>query len=186
MEGNVLVMNSNDYMMGFIIGFMSVVIVAAVVFIILKRKRGASEFDERQRLIQGEAYKAAFWVLVAYLTFNGVFQATTGIEWADIMTSSFVGLFISITVFAVICIMKDAYFPINKSPKFYFFLFGTLIILNLATGLFNVFDDKTMFITDGRLNFHILSFIVVLAFAAVFTAMAVKRLMLKKREGGAY
>jgi len=176
-----LIMNSPNFVLGFFTGLIIVFIVALVIGLIIKKKNGPAKYDERQELIRGRAFKAAFWVLIAYLCLNGLLQVGTGLEWADLMTSSFIGICLSLTVFVVICIMNDAYFAFNQKPKFYMILFGFLIALNLTVGIINLTENDVRFITDGKLNFHVLSFVVVVVFLAVFIALAVKTLLAKKQ-----
>jgi len=174
-------MNSPHFVLGFFTGLIIVLIVALVIALIVKKKNGPAKYDERQELLRGRAFKYAFLVLIAYLCLNGLLQVGTGLEWADLMTSSFIGICLSVTVFVVICIMNDAYFAFNQKPKFYLVMFGVLIAVNLTIGIFNLTNEDVRFVTDGKLNFHVLSFIVVVIFLAVFIALAIKTLMAKRQ-----
>ena len=172
-------MHSTEFILGFATG---IVLIAVGALIVAKKFKQQSKFDERQQLLRSRAYQAAFWVLAAYMCINGIFNMMTGIAWADMMTSSFIGICVAITVFVVICIRRDAYFPINQKPKLYFVLFGGLIVMNLALGMLNVFDDDTSFLTDGMLNYHVISFVVAALLAGVLIALAVKRLKAKTQS----
>ena len=173
-------MNSVEFILGFAVGFFIVIIVALGVFLIVRKKCGPSKYDERQQLIRGNAYKASFWVLTAYLLLNGLLQVATGIEWADLMTSSFIGVCIAITVFVVLCIRNDAYFPVNVRPKFYVVLFLVFAGVDLALGLFNLSVSDSPLLTDGKLNYHIMSFVVAAMFLAVLAAILVRSVKAKK------
>lgn len=174
-------MNSPHFVLGFFTGLMIVFIIALVVSLIVKKKNGPAKYDERQELLRGRAFKYAFWVLIAYLCLNGLLQVGTGLEWADLMTSSFIGICLSLTVFVVICIMNDAYFAFNQKPRLYLVMFGILIAVNLTAGILNLTDNDVRFVTEGKLNFHVLSFVVVVVFLAVFIALAIKTLMAKRQ-----
>ena len=168
------------YVLGFATGLIIVGVVALVIGLILKKKNGLSKYDERQELIRGRAFKYAYWTLAAYLCFNGLLQVGTGIVWADLMTSSFIGIFLSLTVFVVICIKNDAYFAFNQKPRVYLILFGIIIAVNLACGILNLTDNDVQFVTDGMLNFHILSFLIVIVFLVIFISLAIKTILTKK------
>ena len=172
-------MHSTEYILGFATG---VVLLAVSALIAAKKFKQQSKFDERQQLLRSRAYQAAFWVLTAYMCINGIFNMMTGIAWADMMTSSFIGICIAITVFVVICIRKDAYFAINQKPRLYFVLFGGLIVMNLALGMLNVLDEDTSFFTDGMLNYHVMSFVVVALLATALIALTIQRLKVKAQS----
>ncbi len=175
-------MKSPEFSLGFLVGLVLVFVIALVVVAITKKKNGTAKYDERQELIRGRAFKYAFWVLVSYLCLNGFIQLGTGIEWADLMTSSFIGICLSMTVFVVACIRNDAYFAVNQKPKFYLVMFALLVVLNLTIGILNMLDGDVQFITDGRLNYHAMSFIVVLMFLLAFIALAIKAAEKKRME----
>jgi len=171
--------------LAFVLGFLAgLTLVFLVSFLIkLKNKNRPCKYDERQRLSRGKAFETAFWVLIAYLCCNGIFNLLTGIEWADMLTSSFVGVLIAITIFAIECINNDAYFPINRKPGFYIILFAIVIVCNLAVSLINLLGDPDQFMTDGMLNFHILNPLIVIMFFAVLIAAAGKAHRAKKQFG---
>lgn len=175
-------MRSPEYALGFLVGLTLVFVVALVVTIIAKKNNVSAKFDERQELIRGRAYKYAFWVLISYLFINGILQVSTGIEWADMMTFCFIGIGLSIIVFIVICIKNDAYFAINEKPKHFLLLFAILVVPNLAIGIMNVLDKEVQFITDGRLNYHAMSFIVAIVFLIAFIALSIKAAKRKRSE----
>ncbi len=179
-------MNSMAYAWGFITGLAIVTIIALVVALIAKKKfKQTTKFDERQKLLRSQAYQVAFWVLIGYLCANGLFSLATGMEWADLMTNSFIGICIAMTVFVVICIKNDAYFAINQRPWAYMALFSVLIIVNLAMGLFNVIDEDTSFFTDGMLNYHAMSFVVALMLFVGLIALIARRIHEKRKNAQA-
>lgn len=172
-------MHSTEFILGFAT---SIILIAVGAMIVTKKFKEQSKFDERQQLLRSRAYRAAFWVLVAYMCANGIFNLLTGIAWADMMTSSFIGICIAITVFVINCIRHDAYFPINQKPKLYIVLFGGLALMNLSLGLLNVLDNNTQFITDDMLNFRAISFIVAALLIILLVALFVQRLKAKKQS----
>jgi putative transcriptional regulator len=172
---------SPEYVWGFITGLAIVVAAAVLVFYAMKKRNCETRYDERQQVIRSRAYRAAFWTLAAYLALSGLFSTATGLEWADAMTGSFIGICIAVTVFVVISISGDAYFGIHEKPGFYLPLFAILIVVNAGMGIINLLDGEA-FVTDGRLNFHCTSFIIVAVFLAIFIALAVKAISRRRRD----
>ena len=107
----------SDYTLGFLIGFFAVVIIFLIIAIVLKCKNNnATEYDERQLIARNAAYKYAFSTLVCYCVLCGILDVAE-IRWAETAIQMFLGMFLSVTVFVVICIFKDAYFGIEKGKN---------------------------------------------------------------------
>lgn len=170
---------SPEYVLGFFVGILAGLAILFVLYKILRKKKGPCKYDERQLLARGKAYRAAFWTLVAYSLLNGLLFVGTGIRWADEMTVPFIGVCLAATVYAVICILKDAYFSIMDRPGFYYGLFGLIMAGNLATFTLAA-AKKTSYSTDGMLNFRCMNLVVVAVFAVIMITMAAKQLHDKK------
>jgi hypothetical protein len=172
---------SLEYILGFLLGLCTVAALAGVIIWISRRKRGSAEYDERQTIARLRAYRTAFWMLAAYLCLSGLFTVATGLEWADAMTGSFIGICIAVTVFACISISDDAYFAINEKPRFYLVLFAVVILANAAVTVKNL-ADGVFLVTDGRLNYHCMNLVVIVTFLAISVALAIKSAGRGKRE----
>jgi heme A synthase len=165
---------SGMYHLGFILGMATVLAIAAVVVYFVRRGRnGKCEYDERQELIRGRGFKAAFYTQIGYLVANLLLYGGAGIEWADGVTQNGIGICLSVTVFAAICICQDAYFPLNQKPKRYLLLFAGLTILNFAIGMMNLSDGRRMW-TNGMLNFRSMNFVCVGMFVVLFLVLAIR------------
>ncbi|NCB51708.1 MAG: hypothetical protein EOM54_07505 [Clostridia bacterium] len=171
--------NSVEYMIGFVLGALVGLALIFAIGLIFKKKRGPCKYDERQMLARGKAYSAAFWTLVAYSILNGMYYGATGGMWADMMTTPFLGVFLAILVYAMICIINDAYMPLKEKPGFYFVLFGVILAADLLIAVWNYLDG-TEFVTDGMLNYHCLNPAIVIIFAAIIVTLAVKVISAKK------
>ena len=170
--------HSTDYFIGLVIGILVGLAAVFVIGKIFKKKRGPCKYDERQTLARGKAYKTGFWTFVGYLLLNGLLNAAD-IIWADTSTAAFLGLFLGIAVYAIVCILNDAYLPLKEKPGFYFAIFGLVIVVNLAVTILN-FSDGTEFITDKMLNYHSLNAGIVIMFIAVIITLAVRQIIAKK------
>lgn len=130
---------SLEYIIGFFFGIS--IIPLAVVLYKKVGKRDACTYDERQKQGQFIAYRASFWTLFATVLINAMVENLYG-EWAPPMVSAFACCIVSITVYACVCIAKDAYTPLNKNPLHYSLLFLAIAVLNLAIGLINLYNTK--------------------------------------------
>ncbi len=166
------------YIAGFFVGLA----LCAVIFFLIRKltHRQGSKYDERQQLVRGQCYQAAFWVLAAYLAANGIFNLLTGVEWGDSFTVSFVGFCLAVTVFVVLCIRRDAYFSLNEKPRFYIILFTVIVVIELAATALYIFKGDS-FLTDGQLNFRAMNLVIVGMYAVVLPAM-LWRLREQKRD----
>ena len=105
------------YNVGFIVGIVSVMVIAVIVAMIKKKKgEPASVYDERQEIARGKAYKAGYFTLVIYIVVISVVQM-----WLEnIVLLTFAGLWIgvalSVGVFVIICIIQEAYVSLVQKP----------------------------------------------------------------------
>lgn len=107
------------------------------------------------------------------------------IKWAEIVIQMFLGMFMSVTVFVVICIFKDAYFGIKKGKNnIYTFLYlsATITVVQLFSFIFNVFIDKNPIITNGMLNSHLIPLLCAVAFLIMMIATVIKIIISKKER----
>lgn len=129
---------STAFYIGLIVG---ILIVAIVSLISIKRKcRG--QYDERQKAIQGVAYKVGFFAMFAYFIINGFICMEIG-EWLPIIDMNFIGLCFGIVCFAGYAIFNDAHLSLNSKP-FKFSLFISFVaIINYVCFFINVMDGDT-------------------------------------------
>ena len=97
------------WVLGFCCGFIAVVIVTLIIANIKKKKNSYTEYDERQILARGMAYKSAFFVLIGYIIACALVNVLE-INWAELSGQMFIGLFLSTAVFVGVSIFNDAYF----------------------------------------------------------------------------
>lgn len=94
-------------------------------------KRVKSDCDERQKIARGVAYRNAFWAMTLYLGLwfmLDAFNVPLLSQKKMIMFCFFGGLL----VFAISCIMKDAYLGIHDKASRWVVLDGALMLMNLV------------------------------------------------------
>ena len=175
----------SEYTIGFLIGFSVVILIFLIIAIVLKCKNNhATEYDERQLIARHTAYKYSFFTLVFYCILCGMLDIAD-IKWAETVIQMFLGMFISVTVFVVICIFKDAYFGIKKGKNnIYTFLYfsATITVVQIFSFIFNVFIDKDPVITNGMLNSNLVPLLCAVTFLIMMIATVIKIVISKKER----
>lgn len=98
------------------------------------KKLGKAEFDERQQLACGKAYKAGFYTLLAGLL--AVYLLPNLTEWQpkDPALLPFAVICIGVTVFACVAVANDAYLGIRQNPRTMLLVMGIVVVCNLLAG----------------------------------------------------
>lgn len=163
------------YSLGVISGILVVALICIVVALIAKRRGRCAnaQFDERQVAARGKAYRCAFFTLLLYLLAWGLFELATGMRLWDTYTGCFIGVFLSVTVFAVVAILNDAYFAVNEKPATYLGISALVTVLNLGTGIWNLIDGDEPVIENGVLTYHSVNFLVGGMFLIILIVTAV-------------
>jgi len=134
------------YLMGFAAGILLAVLIMFIFSKIVKKFGGkvvfgcgkdGKDYDERQMLVRRNAYEAGFFTMIGYIVLVGMLL--------DVMESSlmlsfgvlWIGVAISIGIFVIICIVKDAYVSLRENAKGILIMFGVIGFLNLVSGLSN-------------------------------------------------
>ncbi len=172
------------YIVGIIAGGVMTLTLFAVLALLLK-KRGVTEaaekYDERQRLARGTAFGAAFWVLVAYDLLSMVLTGCFEIRWGDEVGQPFVGVLIAATVFAMVCIAKDAYVSLRKSPREVIVMTSVIGGVNLLLGVMRIVEGE--FLKDGLLGVYSINLCCAVALFAIL-AFYVANYFREKRAAG--
>lgn len=175
----------SDYTLGFLIGFFAVAVIMLIIAVALRCKNNnVTEYDERQLIARNAAYKYSFSTLVFYCILCGMLD-TFEIKWAETVIQMFLGMFMSVVVFVVICIFKDAYFGIEKGKnniRTFLFFSAIIIVIQLFSFIFTVFIEKDSIITDGMLNIKTTPLLCAVAFFIMIIATVIKIVISKKER----
>lgn len=168
-------------LLGLVLGIVTGVAFVALIALIIKKGKISKndQYDERQLFVRSKAYQIAFAVLVGYLVINGIINSVLEIQWCDSLTSSLLGIFLSITVFALFCIFQDAYVSFQEKPTQNILLFAVIAAANFGIGFIN-YDQHHDLIVNGQLSDHALNFICGILLVIIIIAMLIKRRMDKK------
>ena len=126
----------------------------------LECKKGA--YDERQLLARGVAYKYAFYTLLLGVVSIAILD-TMGIKIFMSLAGIMLIIFVSLAVFATICIMKDAYMSLYENVKGVVIMFSAVALINLVTAISNIVAGTSL-IENGELSVCCVNLIVGLLF----------------------
>ena len=157
---------------GLFVGFASGILIAAVLLAFLMKKKVVdTSFDERQERARGIAFKYGFITLLACVVLYGLSDILLG-RWCDAFTGGMICICIALTVFAGVCIRKDAYLSLNERPKNIVLLIVAGAVMNLALGLIPVFNGELM--EDGIVSFRAANLIAGVALLVILIIFVVK------------
>jgi len=128
-----------DFSTGLFAGILSALLIYLLVMqFIKKEKLGNNDFDERQELVRGKAYKYGFFTMIIMLLL-----VTAAIEFninLPVSTSLalFIALLVSIDVYAAYSIINDAYFGVGTNKMRYCIFFIIIMAVNLFAGISNL------------------------------------------------
>lgn len=141
-------MKNQFVFLGLCCGFMVGILLVALLF---KKKVLDMTFDERQERVRGMAYKYAFFTLMIAAWIYGAADLILG-RWCDVLAGIALCVGASITVFAAICIVKDAYLGLKERPRVVMTLLTLLAVFNLGIG--GVYLASGELVEDGVLTFR--------------------------------
>lgn len=162
------------YALCFIVGFALIFLIAFLVRRIRTNNGKSMEYDERQKAIQGVAYKYSFFTVVAYFLANGFYCYLFG-DWLDSMAMNFIGICLGVVVFSGYSIVKDAYIAMSSNLSKYAGLFFLVSLFSFA-GYFG-----NMYLGDGD-NSMTMNLICGITFLIITIVSLIKMAMDKKAE----
>ena len=115
---------------------LTVGILAGLLFVafLFKKKILDMHFDERQERARGKAFQYGFFTLLIAAYAYGVSDMLLG-RWCDVLTGVTLCIALAICVFAITCILKDAYLSLREKPRTIMTFFALLSAVNLGIGV---------------------------------------------------
>lgn len=101
-----------------------------------KRRIRIKEYDERQSMERGNAYKISFWIGIVYYLVVVTLGAMDGTA-EDLYFLVMVGILIQLLAFSFCCLLTNAELPLSKNPIAAIasdFLFGVWCLFNAFRG----------------------------------------------------
>lgn len=89
-------------------------------------------YDERQLLARGSAYKAGFFSLLGYILCLTICNEINQDKSLLTTNALLLGIILSVGIFAIVCIMKDAYMSLYENSKIVLILFFIIGLINVV------------------------------------------------------
>ncbi len=144
-------MKSPYYVIGFICGILSVAIVSIILAKIAKKKNKNIEYDERQQVIRGRAYKTGFKTFAVCEVLAMCNEIGFGFHFMDAGLLHFTILVISLLAFVIHAMWNDAYFQGKEKKVIWVIIMFVAVIFNLVCFFWR--DKSTNFTEDGLMSY---------------------------------
>lgn len=152
-----------------------------VVALLFKKKVLDMHFDERQERARGKAFQYGFFTLIIAIYAYGLSDMMFG-RWCDVLTGVTICLAIGLCVFAVTCILKDAYLSLREKPRTVMTMFALISAINLGFGVMWAVSGGLM--EDGVLTFRAANPIIGFAVLVILIVYIVNHLLRSREEEG--
>jgi len=137
------------------------------------------QFDERQERARGKAYQYGFFTLLACLFVYGASDLALK-RWCDTLTGVTICAAAGLGVFAVTCILKDAYLSLREKPRQVMVLFALIAAVNLGFGLMYYISGEL--VEDGVLTFRAVNPILGFEVLVILIVYIVNHLLRNREE----
>ena len=156
-------------------------LLAGLAFIkfLFKKKVLDMHFDERQERARGKAFQYGFFTLLIAAYAYGISDVLLG-RWCDVLTGVTLCIALALCVFAVTCILKDAYLSLRERPRQVMTMFALLSALNLGVGVMQGLHGDLM--EDGVLTIRAVNPIIGFATLVILIVYIVKYFLRNREE----
>lgn len=170
----------DSYHAGLLLGI-SVGVIAALGLLafLFKKKILDMHFDERQERARGKAFQYGFFTLLIAVYAYGVSDVMFG-KWCDVLTGVTLCVAAGLCVFAVTCILKDAYLSLREKPRTVMTMFALLSIINLGFGAMH--HASPGLVENGVLTFRAVNPIIGFATLVILIVYIVNHLLRSREE----
>ena len=146
---------------------------------LFKKKVLDMHFDERQERARGKAFQYSFFTLLIASYAYGVSDVLLG-RWCDVLTGVTLCIALALCVFAVTCILKDAYLSLREKPRTVMTMFALLSTINLGFG--GMYALSGDLVEDGVLTFRAVNPIIGAAVLVILIVYIVNYLLRPRDE----
>lgn len=170
--------------LGYNFGLLAAVLIGAlvglgIIALLFKLKVMDLTFDERQELARGKAFQYGFFTLIIAVYAYGISDMMFG-RWCDVLTGVTICLTVGLCVFAITCILKDAYLSLREKPRTVMTMFVLISAVNLGFGgMYAVSGDL---LENGVLTFRAVNPILGLATLVILIVYIVNHLLRSREE----
>ena len=170
----------DNYHAGLALGILVGVIAASgLLAFLFKKKVLDCHFDERQERARGKAFQYGFFTLLVASYVYAVSDEVFG-RWCEVLTGVTLCIAVSMCVFSITCILKDAYLSLREKPRQVMTMFALLSALNLGVGVMQGLHGDLM--EDGVLTIRAVNPIIGFATLVILIVYIVKYFLRNREE----
>lgn len=166
--------------MGIAVGLTVGLVVGLLFVALLFRKKVLDcTFDERQERARGKAFQYGFFTLLIAAYAYGISDVLLG-RWCDVLTGVTLCIALALCVFAVTCILKDAYLSLREKPRTVMTMFVLISAVNLGFGVLYALSGDL--VEDGVLTFRAVNPIIGVVTLVILIVYTVNHLLRDREE----
>lgn len=173
-------MRSISYVVGFITGIAAVAIMYFILSKIAKKKGKNVDYDERQNIARGKAFKTGFKAFALCEIIAMCNEIGIGLHVMDSGVLHFVILLIGLSAFCIKVIWSDAYFLDSEKKKVWGFVMFFAVVLNLV--IFFFLSDDSLYSENGLLSTGFINLFCAIFCFIIFVNGIIKLCIDKKNE----
>ena len=153
------------------------IVFALVVVILLVKVVARTDYDERQQVERGKAFRLGFFTL---LVSQGLALCADdmGIFPVDGTVLNSVSIFAGILAYVICSIWHEAYFGINEKVRPAMIFFGLIGLLNIVIAVSAIYDGRML--VNGKLSVPAINAMCAIMFFAIFVTIFLKRISSKE------
>lgn len=164
--------------MGFFLPAMLMIILLAAIIYLVQRGAGQKDYDERQKLARGKAYRDAFWAMAVCMLLAQAVILSKELPAEAAANVMLTALGIGLGVFGISNALRGSWVALNTKPRI-------VVAGSLACGLLygrNVFGSHSSVLTEGIYSPQWTSLI----FSVVFLLFAAAQLIRLAMDSRSY
>lgn len=170
----------DHYHAGAALGISVGILAGLFVIVLLFRKKVLDmHFDERQERARGKAFQYGFFTLLISAYVYGVSDMLLG-RWCDVVAGITLCVAVGLCVFAITCILKDAYLSLREKPRTVMTMFALMTVINLGLGGMYAYSGDL--VEDGVLTFRAVNPIIGFATLVILIVYIVNHLLRSREE----
>ena len=168
------------YRTGVFVGLMAGLLAGiAFIMFLFKKKVLDMHFDERQERARGKAFQYGFFTLLIAAYAYGISDVLLG-RWCDVLTGVTLCIALALCVFAVTCILKDAYLSLREKPRTVMTMFALISAMNLGFGVMYALSGGL--VEDGVLTFRAVNPVIGFVTLVILIVYIVNHLLRSREE----
>ncbi len=147
--------------------------------VVVAGRNRRDRYDERQLMEQGRGFQYAMLTMLIYNLVEPLCELMVGRKFMDANVALWISACLGIVVFAVYCVIKDAYVTVKTSPWVQTFVMG-LFSVTYTVSAFLRLDGGL--IKDGMLTVDCANFALAADFVIIFLTLLIKTLRDRRRR----